>query len=106
MQPPTDQLTSAVDVLDSRAASNGGLHHRIVRPHSWKQMKAWRIEEAAKLGIGESAVSMRLARGKYKHLISIRRKNPRVVLVRPNESSSHTATADAAGASATKKANE
>jgi len=30
MQPPTDQLTSAPDVTDSRGASAGGLHQRIV----------------------------------------------------------------------------
>ena len=30
MQPPTDQLTSARDVTDSRGASAGGLHQRMV----------------------------------------------------------------------------
>jgi hypothetical protein len=39
MQPPTSQLASASDVLDSRAASNGGLHHRIVR---WLRRKCCR----------------------------------------------------------------
>jgi hypothetical protein len=37
-----------------------------------KQLKVWRREEAARIGLSESAVAMRMSRGRYRHLKLIR----------------------------------
>lgn len=59
---------------------NPDLEKRVWLPK--QTMKMFRIKESARLGITESAVSMRLIRGKYKHKIRISRENSRVVFVR------------------------
>jgi len=43
MQPPTDQLTSARDVTDSRGAFAGGLHQRMVGASG--HTRCWRLKK-------------------------------------------------------------
>ena len=46
-------------------------------------MKQWRLAEAARWGVGEHAIAMRLKRGQYP-LLKVRRVNKRIVFVEVN----------------------
>lgn len=54
-------------------------------------MKAWRITEAVRCGVGQIAIAMRLKRGKYPNL-AVERVNRRVVYVVPRPK--HAAVAE------------
>lgn len=54
-------------------------------------MKAWRQAEAERLGLSESTVAMRLARGYYPHLKTVH-VNQRVVFVKQSLAPSEVVT--------------
>jgi len=74
--PKPFQETSSNEIY---AIRHGIARHRRQGEHP--TMKEWRAAEANRLGVGESCISNRLSRGKYRGQISIIRKNPRVVFV-------------------------
>jgi hypothetical protein len=71
---------------------------RIAHPAKFKQyqatvarvpLKQWRMEEAARLGLSESAIAMRMSRGSYP-LLRIIRESPRRVFVEVEKQDTQT----------------